>query len=228
MDQRGLTPKGVAKTLSVTPQVLNNWFRRGLPARAIYDAAQILLVDQHWLTTGQAHPSGMALAPIPPEPNAEMLGPIDVWDDDTPLDDDEVYVPFLKEIELSAGSGRTAVQESSNRKLRFGRNSLRNKNVDPASAKCVTVAGNSMEPVLRNGATVAVDTSNTRIVDGDMYAIDHAGQLRVKQVYRLPGGGIRLRSFNRDEHPDEEYPPSQVEAQEIVILGRVFWSGGFH
>lgn len=160
--------------------------------------------------------------------NAQFFDSIEVWDDDTPLDNDEVYVSFLKEVELSAGSGRTAVQESSNRKLRFGRISLRNKGVDPSSAKCVTVAGNSMEPVLRNGSTVAVDTSNTRVVDGDMYAIDHAGQLRVKQLYRMPGGGLRLRSFNRDEHPDEEYTAQQIQDQDLVVLGRVFWSGGFH
>jgi phage repressor protein C with HTH and peptisase S24 domain len=160
--------------------------------------------------------------------NAQFLESVEVWDDETPLNDDEVYVSFLKEVELSAGSGRTAVQESSNRKLRFGRISLRNQGVDPCSAKCVTVAGNSMEPVLRNGSTVAVDTSNTRIIDGDMYAIDHAGQLRVKQLFRLPGGGLRLRSFNRDDHPDEEYTAQQIQDQELVVLGRVFWSGGFH
>lgn len=160
--------------------------------------------------------------------NAQFLESAEVWDDDTPLGDDEVYVPFLKEVELSAGSGRTAVQESSNRKLRFGRISLRNQGVDPDNVKCVTVAGNSMEPVLRNGSTVAVDTGNPRVIDGDMYAIDHAGQLRVKQLYRMPGGGLRLRSFNRDEHPDEEYSAVQIRDQGLVVLGRVFWSGGFH
>lgn len=160
--------------------------------------------------------------------NAILFGPVEVWDDETPLDDDEVSVPFLKEVELSAGSGRTAVQESSNRKLRFGKISLRNHGVDPSSAKCVTVTGNSMEPVLRNGTTVAIDTANVRVIDGDMYAIDHAGQLRVKQIYRMPGGGMRLRSFNRDEHPDEEYTAQQIRDQELVVLGRVFWSGGFH
>ena len=84
-----------------------------------------------------------------------------------------------------------------------------------------------MEPVLRNGATVGVDVGNTRIIDGDLYAITHGGQLRVKQAYRLPGGGIRLRSFNRDEHPDEEYTPDEVSAQEIEIIGRVFWGAMF-
>jgi phage repressor protein C with HTH and peptisase S24 domain len=148
---------------------------------------------------------------------------ISVWDDGTPLSDDEIEVPFLKEVELAAGSGRTAVQESGDLKLRFGLRSLRKQGVQPENAVCVQVAGNSMEPVLRHGATVGVDRGAREIVDGDMYAINHDGQLRVKQVYRLPGGGIRLRSFNRDEHPDEEYRPDEIRDSGISVIGRVFW-----
>lgn len=158
------------------------------------------------------------------EANAVLLGPMDVWDDDTPLDDDEVYVPFLKEVELSAGAGRTAVEQSHKQKLRFGKMTLRRQGVQPSDAVCVTVAGNSMEPVLPDGSTVGVDRGTTSITDGKMYALDHGGQLRVKTLYRLPGGGIRMRSFNRDEHPDEEYTPMDMLKKEIAVLGRVFWS----
>lgn len=155
------------------------------------------------------------------------LMPISAWDDETPLDDDEVEVPFLKEVELSAGCGRTVIQESSHYKLRFGKYTLRRHNVQPENAVCVPIKGNSMEPVLRSGATVGVDRSRTAVIDGDLYALNHCGQLRVKQLYRLPGGGIRLRSFNRDEHPDEEYTLEQMAAQEISIIGRVFWGAMF-
>ncbi|HHX1040522.1 TPA: LexA family transcriptional regulator [Pseudomonas aeruginosa] len=161
------------------------------------------------------------------EPEATMDGPIEVWDDSTPLPSDEVLVPFLKEVELAAGSGKMSVEVNSGRSLRFGKYSLKKQGVDPANARCVTITGNSMEPVLRNGATVGVDVGNTRIVDGDLYAINHGGLLRVKQTYRLPGGGIRLRSFNRDEHPDEEYSQDEIVAQEIEIIGRVFWGAMF-
>ena len=60
------------------------------------------------------------------------------------------------------------------------------------------------------------------LVDGELYAINHNGQLRIKQVYRLPTG-ISLRSFNREDHPDEEYSFQQMQDQEISILGHVFW-----
>lgn len=153
------------------------------------------------------------------------LGNIETWDDETPLDDDEVYVPFLHEVELAAGSGRFAIEENANSRLRFNKKDLRHNGVQFSNAKCVRVGGNSMMPVLRDGATVGVNVgknSLSDIVDGEMYAINHNGQLRVKQVYRIPIG-IRLRSFNRDEHPDEDYTFQQIQEQQISILGHVFW-----
>ena len=104
---------------------------------------------------------------------------------------------------------------------------MRHNGVQFDQAKCVTVRGNSMLPVLRDGATVGVNAGKCGIgdiIDGDLYAINHNGQLRVKQLYRLPTG-IRLRSFNRDEHPDEDYSFQEIQEEQIVILGHVFWWG---
>lgn len=158
-----------------------------------------------------------------------VLSPIESWDDSTPLSDDEVYVPFLREVELDAGSGRFAIEENESSMLRFAKRDLRNNGVQFSKARCVTVRGNSMFPVLRPGATIGVNTgkkSFSDVVDGDLYAISHNGQLRVKQVYRIPNG-IRLRSFNRDEYPDEDYTLDDVKDQQIELLGHVFWWGMF-
>lgn len=171
----------------------------------------------------QGLPGGDRYRPV----EAELAGNVEEWDDTTPLDADSVALPFLKEVELAAGAGRTTVDVSSSRRLRFGKYSLRKEGVQAENAVAVTVRGNSMEPVLPNGATVAVDRADTRIVDGKTYAINHGGQLRVKLLYRLPGGGLRIRSYNRDEHPDEEYSLAQIEEQEISVIGRVFWGAMF-
>jgi phage repressor protein C with HTH and peptisase S24 domain len=152
---------------------------------------------------------------------------LSLWDDDTPVEEDEVSIPFLREVELAAGSGRFVIEESERASLRFGKRSLRHNGVQFDQAKCVTVRGNSMLPVLRDGATVGVNVAKCGIgdiVDGDLYAINHNGQLRVKQLYRMPTG-IRLRSFNRDEHPDEDYTFQQMQDEQIIILGHVFWWG---
>ena len=66
-----------------------------------------------------------------------------------------------------------------------------------------------------------VDTSKTSIKDGDMYAIDHDGMLRIKLLYRMPGNSLKIVSYNKDEWPDELLAPD--EAQKVRIIGRVFW-----
>lgn len=150
------------------------------------------------------------------------LIPIDVWSDETPLDEDEVEIPFFKEVELAAGKGSEVMLETGGRKLRFGRRTLQRKGIPPEAAAAAVVTGNSMEPVLPDGSTVGVDTSRTHVTDGQMYAINHGGQLRVKVLYRTPGNGLRLRSYNSDEHPDERYDGPYV-AEHIRIIGKVFW-----
>lgn len=150
------------------------------------------------------------------------LDPIEVWDDNTPLGEDEVELPFFREVELSAGQGSTVMLETHGRKLRFGKRTLQRKNIDAKAAGCVPVKGNSMEPVLPDGSTVGVDTGDTAVQDGKMYAIDHDGQLRVKLLYRLPAGGLRLRSYNTEEHPDERYEGAYV-MEHVRIIGKVFW-----
>lgn len=156
------------------------------------------------------------------EPNAEHYGGFEIWDSKTPLHSDEVAIPFYMEVELSAGAGSAVQREVGGPSLRFAKSTLRKSNVQPENAACVRVIGNSMDPVLPDGSTVGIDTGSTQIKDGAMYAIDHDGMLRVKLLYRLPGGGIRIKSFNSDEYPDEIY--ASDDATGIKIIGRVFWS----
>lgn len=163
-------------------------------------------------------PTGLTAIPL----FRSEISPIEVWDDEVPLGADEVELPFFKEVELSAGNGSTVMLEENGRKLRFGKRTLQRKNIDPASAACVPVSGNSMEPVLPHGSTAGVNLADTKIIDGKMYAIDHDGQLRVKLIYSLPGFGLRLRSYNTEEYPDERYDGSYVR-DHIRIIGKVWW-----
>lgn len=168
---------------------------------------------------------------IPTEPLARKspvsellaLEPIAPWDSDTPLNDDETTLPLHKEVELAAGHGRTTVQAIDGRVLRFSLATLRMCGVDPEAAICAPVSGNSMSPLILHGTTVGIDTGMTRIVDGEIYALEHDGMLRVKLLFRQPGGGLRIRSFNRDEYPDEDYSLEEAQEQQIRVIGRVFW-----
>lgn len=154
-------------------------------------------------------------------PDAELMTTtIEPWDSNTPLDDDEVEIPFFMEVEAAAGIGSEVQMETWGPKLRFAKSTLRRSGVQPENAAAVKVSGNSMEPVLPEGAVIGVDTSNTHVSDGKLYAVDHGGLLRVKMLYRVPGG-LRLKSFNEAEHPEELVKGDDLA--EIRVIGRVFW-----
>ena len=194
--------------------------------RKINEFARVLGVHVDWLLHGDDRDSlinetGANYNEVKKTSNVSHFIELDPWDSKTPLNEDEVEVPFYMEVELSAGIGSVIQLETSGPKLRFSRSSLRKHGVDYNAAACVKVSGNSMEPVIPDGATVGIDTANTTIKDGDMYAIDWAGALFVKTLTRRPGGGLRIRSFNMDEYPDENLTPE--ETQQVRVIGRVFW-----
>ncbi|WP_115334949.1 S24 family peptidase [Shewanella baltica] len=183
----------------------------------LFSLARCLQCSPEWLLTGEDEDKKSEVR----EANAHWHPGFELWDNDTPLRDDEVALPFFREVELAAGNGSTFIQENGDFKLRFAKSTLKKSNVDPQYAACVTVSGDSMLPVLQHGTTVGVDTSKKTIIDGKMYAIDHDGMLRVKMLYRIPGRGIRVKSYNNDEYPDEIIQPDQMS--NFKIIGWVFW-----
>lgn len=185
----------------------------------IVKISRVLGVSASWLAFGDAEGA-------PSESNSTASDAkfieteFEPWDSDTPLEKDEVALPFFTEVEAAAGNGSAVHNENVGPRLRFALSTLKKAGVDPKAAVCIKVSGNSMEPVIPDGAVIGVDTSNTSIKDGDLYAIKHGDMLRVKVVYRLPTG-YRLKSFN-----DIEWPLEQIEgsaASDIKIVGRVFW-----
>lgn len=222
LDRHGISYAEFAKRMGVDPQHVNNWFKRGVPKARIFEVADELKIDPRELAEGTPQaPADKARPGISNE--VTPLEPLHPWDSNTPLDPDEVEVPLYKEVEIAAGSGRTAVRAIEGRKLRFSYATLRQAGVDPANAFCATVSGDSMAPLINHGATIGVDRGTTNIIDGEIYALEHDGMLRVKTLHRLPGGAIRLRSFNSEEFPDEIYTPEQIAEQRIAVLGWVFW-----
>lgn len=173
------------------------------------------------------HFQAKAVSPLPSvdaDADAERdLMPLSTWEEGDPLDLDEVEIPYFDEIQVAAGGGRFPDLELAKRKIRFPRSVLHESGVNPKCAVCVNVTGNSMEPLIADGAVIGIDMSVNAITDGEIYALKHDDLLRVKFVYRLPGGGIRLRSYNRDEYPDEEYTREQMREGGISVIGWVFW-----
>jgi phage repressor protein C with HTH and peptisase S24 domain len=135
----------------------------------------------------------------------------------------QVLIPLLEEVSLSKDGGRTGVRRSSKEKVSVAVDVLAKNSVDESNAVGLSVSGNGMEPLMPHGCLALVDTSVCSIADGKIYAVDHGGLLRAKTLYRKPGGGLVMRSFNREDHKDEEYDEEAIKAQSIKVLGKVFW-----
>ncbi|WP_158138686.1 LexA family transcriptional regulator [Vibrio metschnikovii] len=209
----------LAKRLGVTPKAVSKWLNaESMPRRnKIAELAEFLGVSLFWLEYGKNEQHQR-------QGNAEVLGNMQVWDSNTPIGDDEVALPFLSEVKLSAGNGFISdIEHDNGFRLRFAKSTLRRYNVTPENAVCVAVYGNSMEPVLPDGSTVGINTGDKVLVDGKIFAINHNGELFIKRLYKLPGGGMRIYSFNELEYPPREYTDAQVLEQNITIIGRVFW-----
>lgn len=187
---------------------------KSLRPENLYALAKATGYSAQWIAIGEGPERSI-------EANAELIGMMSPWDSSTPLHDDEVAIPLYKEVEMAAGNGTSHAVEQTGRLLRFAKSTLREAGVQESNAACATVKGNSMERLIMDGATVGIDRGTTYIEDGEIYAFDHDGMLRVKYLYRTPGGGLRIRSENADEYPDEYL--SAEQAANIRILGWVFW-----
>ena len=138
-----LTQKELSKKIGITqPSLSELETGKSLSTSYIASIARACGVDPFWLESGQSKITSNAVSSQIKEESAyyqveetnpmllthpDMLA-ITTWDDSTPIAEDETEVPFLREIELAAGSGKYAIEESYTRtKLRFGRSTLRNR-----------------------------------------------------------------------------------------------------
>lgn len=217
LTKEGLKQRDLADSLSTSPQTVHNWIKRdSLSREAAQQISEKFGYSLDWLLSGTGSPKKDQESSIPLE---SEWGVVESWDKNTPISTDEVEVPFLKDIEFACGDGRVQCEDHNGFKLRFSKATLRRvgANSDGSGVLCFPASGDSMEPVIPDGATVAVDTGNKRIIDGELYAINQGDLKRIKQLYRKPGGKLLIRSINRD-YDDEEADEADVE-----IIGFVFW-----
>ncbi|MCI8211693.1 transcriptional regulator [Pseudomonas sp. S25] len=211
-----LSATDFAANRKVTPQHVNNWFKRGIPMARLDEVAELLTVNARWLRTGDGpkHPCDSA--------NENNGGDSDARPHSSRSSlRSDVEVPVYKETESDAGD--TLITEAPGKKIRLPLHVLQSMNINIESAICIAMVGNSMADKIQDGSLLGIDRGLTRVIDGEMYALEHGGMLRVKYLYRLPGSGLRLRSHNSAEYPDELFTAEQIEQQGIRVLGWVFW-----
>ena len=133
-----------------------------------------------------------------------------------------IDVPRLA-LGASAGPGAVVEEDAPVGHLRFAQGWLRELGLTPGALSALTVAGDSMEPTLRDGDEILVARADSdpagRLRDG-IHVIRRDGVLQVKRL-QFGTGQVAVISDNH------AYPSDlAVPLEEIDVLGRVVWKGG--
>lgn len=221
LEKANISTTGFAKFWGTEAQNVHNWYTRGVPAYRMEEVSRLLSVNSEWLKTGEGTQEIPSLTP--PASNGDTFDAQTIRGVYNVIDPNDIDLAFFKETPQTNGSGKTHVIQDPDLSIRLLRAHLDQLEIRPGDAICAHMIGNSMADRIDDGSIVAIDRGLTQVVDGEIYAIEHDGMLRIKYLHRMPGNGLRLRSHNSAEYPDEVFRPAQIEEQRIHILGWVFW-----
>lgn len=214
LDEKNLKQADIARATGKSSAAVTKWLRgENVPkTEALKQIAKLLNVDDEWLLTGKGSSSA-----IP------HLTPVATWDDETPLDEDEVEIPFFKDFSFACGSG--AINEhiaNQKRKLRISKATLRNLSISKENAVAATASGDSMSPTIQDGDTIHIDLGRTEIKDGRIFVICIGGLHYAKRLYNMPFGGVRIVSDNSAEFPEQVLTAAERIEQDFQIYGWVW------
>src|SRR5690606_30817739 len=137
---------------------------------------------------------------------------------DSRTDRDFVDVPRLP-LDDSAGPGAVAAEAVPFDASRFSSRWLRQQGLAAKMLSAIAVAGDSLEPVLRDGDEILVDRTPRPLRDG-IHVVRLGEALHVKRVQAGRPGQLTLISAN------PAYPPIEVGLGDVDVVGRVVWKGG--
>ena len=133
-------------------------------------------------------------------------------------DDGFVQIPMVK-LRLSAGiTGYQADPEPRDGgTLGMRRTWLERNQYHPSHLIAIYVKGESMEPSLYAGDIVVINTLDTKLADGAVYAFNYEGEAVVKRLAR-DAGQWWLTSDNVD---GRKYHRKLCQGGECIVIGRV-------
>lgn len=169
-------------------------------------------VSYEWLYTGRGSHDQNHLPPLP-----EGARPISLYHPDEPLADGEFEVPAVN-IRVGAGSSIVTDPVEVDGMKRYRLDWAIKYALKPDRLIRYQVRGESMEPVIKDGAWILVEMGDFPIHDGMPYLIRAGEDIQAKFLFKRPDGGVIIRSHN-PASPDVILTAS--ERGSMAVLGRI-------
>jgi len=208
----------LARAMGVSPSAFRKWLRgEAEPSRerlvALADAARVGIA---WLAKGEG-----------PAPSlAAELGSgrsRNAGTERGPAGGQYLLLPKRAEA-VAAGTGTPEPPEPAAEFIAFRHDWIRTRlGIDPANAIMEVAAGESMQPTIRDGDLLLVDTSDRNCSSFGVYVLQIGGERLVKRVQRKLDGSLVLISDNETYQPDHV---SGAMLRSVTVIGRVVWGGG--
>ena len=181
-------------------------------SRSITSIARALDVDPAWLADGkgEAFPKEWGVVP----PRTEHLEVVIAEDGDP-------YFYQIPKVQLQLSAGITGFQTvpeiHDGSKVSIAKNWVERNGYRPGALIALTVKGESMEPNLYPGDLVIVNTAQTEMIDGAVFAVNYEGEAVIKRLSR-DSGQWWLSSDNPDQR---KYHRKSCRGGECIMIGRV-------
>jgi phage repressor protein C with HTH and peptisase S24 domain len=184
-------------------------------SRSLTKLAMALGVAPDWLADGRGAPFNDEQ---PDTASAALLPgalPIPANGPDHPS---RTRIPKVANIKLSAGvtGFQVELDDQDGGMWDVPTRWLEKKNLNPRNLLAIEIKGESMEPNLVAGDLVIVNTADTSLVNGEVYAINYEGEPVIKRLIR-EGGQWYLSSDN----PLPKYTRRLCRGKECIVVGKV-------
>ena len=194
-------------------------------------------VTLEWLATGKEQLQGHEPATVEIRQEGQLvhrgrlhrlMPPISTLDQESDQQFDTLEVSFIPipryEVKASAGSGIEVVEQRRVGDVALKEDFLR-RVIDRQHDHLVSIeaSGDSMDPTIRDGDLLVVDTSVRVIESSRVYVLDVDGHLLVKRVQRRLDGSLLIKSDN-PKYETETLHPS--ERNPLRVIGEVVYQAG--
>jgi phage repressor protein C with HTH and peptisase S24 domain len=184
-------------------------------SRSVTQLASALDVNPDWLATGKGQPfqpyaedAGMSL---------EIPGAMRVIAVDS---DHHTRTRIVKAMGFRLSAGITGfhveLDEQESGIWDVPTRWIEQKGFNPKDLIAINVKGESMEPHLYGGDLVVINTADTRLVSGEVYAVNYEGEAVIKRMVR-EGGMWYLVSDN----PAPKYGRRICQGRDCIMIGKI-------
>lgn len=129
------------------------------------------------------------------------------------------------------GAGAEAEEYAETHSLKFKATSLRRQGLHARNLAIYYGRGDSMEPTIKDGDAIMIDTSDTRVIDGSLYLVQLHGAANAEYFVKralVLDGTVYFQSDNpTGDHQWNKPKRMDSKRSPITVIGRVRWIAGW-